>query len=286
MEEPEDRLDEDAVAAEAQALGAEERWDEARSMLLEALEDAPDSALLLCWAGIACQRLGEDGQAYEHFRQSLARSPVDPFVLATAGSGVAAFDDPDAEPALRAAAVMSPDLAYARAAYGAYLAREGLFAQAIEELGAARMLAPDDPDAALDLAIARLQAGEREAGIAGLEDVLSLRPDDSWTRGVLGLAQAAAGRGEEAAEILHEVSMERPEDVELLLAAALAAAAEGWDDEAHRALAAAEAAAEPMDADLLESTQEAVDGGAEEADALLRDELAPAVLRERLSQRA
>jgi tetratricopeptide (TPR) repeat protein len=273
-----------AMAAEAESLGAEGRWEEALSLLTEALEERED-ALLLCWAGIACQRLGEEGQAYELFRRALAMTPDDAFVLAAAGSGVSAFDDPDAEPALRAAALTAPDFAFARAAYGAYLAREGLYREAIDELEAAFRLAPADADVALDLAVARLRAGDAAQGIATLEEVLSLRNDDSWTRGLLGLAQAEAGQGEEAAEVLHQASLERPEDVELQLVAALAAAAQGWEDEAQRALASAEAAAEALDSDLIEEVQEAVDLGDEAAETLLRDGLAPSMLRERLAQR-
>jgi tetratricopeptide (TPR) repeat protein len=275
----------EGLVAEAQELGADGRWEEARTMLLEAIEERGEDPLLLCWSGIASQRLGEDGAAYELFRRTLAQNPDDPFVLAAAGSGVAGFDDPDAEPALRAAAVTAPDFAFARASYGAYLAREGLFAQAIEELEAAFRLAPDDADVGLDLAVARLQAGERDRGIASLEEVLGLRGDDSWTRALLGLAQAEAGQGEEAAEVLHQASMERPEDVEIQLVAALAAAAQGWLEEAERALASAEAAAESLDSDLIEEVQHAIDNGDEAAEALLRDELAPSVMRERLAQR-
>lgn len=274
------------LAAEAQQLGVEGRWEEARAMLLEALEERGEDPLLLCWAGIASQHLGEDGQAYELFRAALARNPEDPFILAAAGTGVAAFDDPDAEPALRAAAITHPQFPFARAAYGAYLAREGLFAEAIQELEAAYRLAPEDADVALDLGVARLSAGDLPGGIQSLEEVLGLRGDDSWARAVLGLAQAAAGSGEEAAEVLHQASMERPEDVEVQLAAALSAAAQGWDDEAQRALAAAEAVAEALDVDLIEEVQDAVDEGADAAEELLRDSVAPSVLRERLSQRA
>lgn len=275
----------EALAAEAQQLGTEGRWEEARSMLLEALEGDTQAPVLLCWAGIASQQLGEDGQAYELFRQALSQGSEDPFVLAAAGSGLAAFDDPDAEPALRAAAITAPDFAFARSAYGAYLAREGLFAEAIGELEAAHRLAPEDADVALDLAVARLRGGESARGIGTLEDVLSLRPDDSWTRALLGLAHAEAGEGEEAAEVLHQASMERPEDVEVQLVAALAAAALGWDGEAQRAIAAAEASAEQLDASLIDEVQEAMDEGAEEAEALLREHLAPSILRERLAQR-
>ena len=72
--------------------------------------------------------LGLDGMAYERFKRALALDPADPYVLATAGNGIAAFDDPDAERALRAAAVTAPQLPLARMMYGAYLSREGLMA--------------------------------------------------------------------------------------------------------------------------------------------------------------
>ncbi|NIU80224.1 MAG: hypothetical protein GWN71_43835, partial [Gammaproteobacteria bacterium] len=63
--------------------------------------------------------------AYERFKQALAQKPEDPHLLATAGAGLAAFDDPEAESALRTAAILAPDVAATRLAYGAYLSREG-----------------------------------------------------------------------------------------------------------------------------------------------------------------
>ena len=87
----------DALVAEAESLGAEERWDQAQTLLLEALPDHPRDALLLCWLGIASERLGEEGEAYDFFRRCLAEEPSDPFILAAAGSGVAMYDDPEAE---------------------------------------------------------------------------------------------------------------------------------------------------------------------------------------------
>ena len=38
-----------------------------------------------------------DGVAYEYFKRCLAENPEDPQLLALAGAGLAAFDDPDAE---------------------------------------------------------------------------------------------------------------------------------------------------------------------------------------------
>ncbi|HEX5726801.1 MAG TPA: tetratricopeptide repeat protein [Longimicrobiaceae bacterium] len=277
----------EALVSEAESLGAEERWDEARSLLLEALDDHPDDPRLLCWLGIAAQRLGEEGEAYEHFRRALAQEPADVFVLATAGSGVAAYDDPQAERALRLAALTAPDFPHARSAYGAYLAREGLFGEAAAELEAARDLAPDDGLIRAELAMAYLLGGRGDDGLTELEEALAQQPeDDGWLRAVYGLALLEARRTGEGAEELHRAAAARPEDVEVQLLSALASAAEGWEDEARRALAGAEAVAEAPDRELLLEAEEAVDAGPEAAAALLHGALAPSVLRDRLLQRA
>lgn len=275
----------EALAAEAQALGEEERWDEALSLLLVALEEQGDAPLLLCWAGIASQRLGNESEAYDFFRRTLATHPEDPFILAAAGSGVALFDDPDAEGALRMAALTAPDFPFARAAYGAYLAREGLLTEAIGELEAARGLAPEDADVQADLGMAYLLARRSDDGLATLEEALSLRSDDAWLRGVFGLALVEARRTEEGAEQLHRAAAERVEDVELQLLCALAAAGEGWSDEAWNALARAQDAADTSDHDLIQEVEDAIGDGDDTAGEL-RDDLGPSLLRERLLQRA
>jgi Flp pilus assembly protein TadD len=274
----------EAYAAEAESLGGDDRWDEAHSLMLNALEEHEDDPLLLTWLGIAAERTGSEGEAYEAYRRALAREPQDPFVLAAAGSGVAAFDDPDAEPALRLAALTAPDFPFARAAYGSYLAREGLFAEALAELRAARDLAPDDAGVRAELGVAALLAGQREEGLHELEEALS-QGDETWLRGLYSLALLESGRDEEGAEQLHNVSRDRPEDVELALLSALASAAQGWEDEAWNSIARAEAAAEPEDRDLLREVEEAVEGGVEGAESLLREHLGPSLLRERLHQR-
>lgn len=273
------------VIREAGSLGDQERWEEARDLLRTALEDAPEDPAVLCWLGISAQRLGLEGEAYEYFRRCLAQQPSDPFVLAAAGSGLAALDDPEAEGALRLAALTGPDLPFARTSYGAYLAREGLFAEAVAELEAARSLAPEDGTVRAELAVALLLAGRVGDGATELEEALGLAPDDAWLRGLYGLALLEAGRDEEAAEELHRASGEAPEDVEVQLLAALSAAEQGWEDEAWNALARAEAAAGPTDADLVREVEEAIEGGAEAAAEFLRGELAPTLLRERLLQR-
>ncbi|HEX7240942.1 MAG TPA: tetratricopeptide repeat protein [Longimicrobiaceae bacterium] len=269
----------------AASLGDEGRWDEARDLLLEHLEDHSGDALLLCALGVASRELGADGEAYEFFRRTLATQPEDPLVLATAGNGVALYDDPEAETALRLAALTAPDLPFARVSYGAYLAREGLFAEAIAELEAARGLAAEDAAVRAELAGAYLLAGRLEDGVAELEEALSVDPSDLWLRGLHGMALLAAGRAEEGAETLHRVATEVPEDVELQLLSALASAAEGWDDEAWNALARAEIGAGEADAVLIQEVEETIGAGPEEAREFLHAQLAPSVLRERLLQR-
>jgi predicted Zn-dependent protease len=276
----------EAIVAEAQALGEEERWDEAHSLLVGALEEQGDSALLLCWAGIASQRLGNDSEAYDFFRRTLAKQPEDPFILAAAGSGVAVFDDPDAEGALRMAALTAPTFPFARAAYGAYLAREGLFAEAVAELEAARGLAPEDADVQADLGMTYILAGRADDGLGALEEALALRSDDGWLRGVYGLALVEARRTEEGAEQLHRAAAERVEDVELQLLSALSSAGEGWSDEAWNALARAQAAADASDHELIQEVEDVLGEDDEDAVAVLRDDIGPSLLRERLLQRA
>ena len=272
------------LVSEAESLGADERWDEALELLLEALPENAESALLLCWLGIASERLGSEGEAYEYFRRCLAQQPTDPFILAAAGVGVSTFDDPEAEPALRLAALTAPDFPFARSAYGAYLAREGLFEQALVELRAARDLAPDDGAIRAELGVAMLLAGKTEPGIAEVEQALS-HADESWLRGLYALALLETGHTEEGAEQLYQVSRDRLDDLEIHLLSALASAAEGWEDEAWAAIARAEEAAEALDADLIAEVEEAVGDGPEAARDFLREQLGPTLLRDRLQQR-
>lgn len=274
------------IVGQAQSLAEDELWDQAHAMLIQALDEHGDDALLLCWTGLAAQRVGEEGEAYEMFRRALAMDPQDPFVLASAGSGLAALDDPEAERALRLAALTAPDFPFARSAYGAYLAHEGMFDEAITELRAARDLAPDDASVHAELGMALLLAGRSQEGLDALEEALSRTPGDAWLRGVFGLALVDAGRGEEGAEQLHQASQERDEDVEVQLIAALAMAAQGWEDPAWEALARAGQAADSSDRELISEVEDAVEAGVEAADEFLRHDLGPSLLRERLLQRA
>src|SRR5690606_35253376 len=166
-----------------------------------------------------------DGVAYEYFKRCVAAEPVDPKLLALAGAGLAAFDDPDAESTLRAAALTGPELALTRLQYGAYLAREGMFVEALEQLEAASRIEPDDPVVHGELGIAHALKGDLESAVTSMEHALALADDDSWTRLLLGLVLNELNRREESAEHLTRAAIERPQDAEAQILASLAAAA-------------------------------------------------------------
>ena len=270
--------------ATALELGEEGRWEEMAQLLTLTLRDAEDDPYVLCWLGVAERELGRDGIAHEYFRRCWESEPLDPQILAICGAGLAAYDDPDAEAALRAAALSGPDVPIARLQYGAYLARTGMYEQALEQLKAAQELDPDDPTIHGELGIAHEIKGDHVAAAAAMERAIELAPDDSWTRVLLGLIYVQAGEIEDAAEQLIQAAEERTDDAETQILAALAAAAAGWVDAAETSLARADYAAEGADAELIEEVREQIDDGAEASRTFLEEELAPFALRDRMMQ--
>lgn len=276
--------DVEALLRDAFQLGDEGRFEDMVQLLETALRDAEDDPYLLGWLGVAHRELGADGVAYEYFRRCIAEDPEDPQLLALAGAGLAAFDDPEAERVLRTAALTGPDLPDTRLQYGAYLAHEGMFEEAIEHLRAAVRLAPEDPTVHSELGVALALKSDFAGAADAMGEALSLAHDDSWTRVLLGLVELELDHIDTAAELLIEASNERPEDGEAQILAALAAAAAGWDDAAQDAFARAGYAAEPVDRELLDDVDDRITSGPTPARALLLDTVAPAALHDRLTQ--
>lgn len=268
----------------AMELGEEGRWDEMAQLLTTALRDAPDDPYVLCWLGVAEREQGHDGVAYDYFKRCWQEDPLDPNILAICGAGLAAFDDPDAEAALRAGALTGPDMPMARLQYGAYLARAGMFDQGLEHLNAAAQLDSEDPTIHGELGIAHALKGDYKSAAAAMETALEFAPDDSWTRVLLGLVYLQQAEIEDAAEQLIQAAAERTDDAEAQILAALAAAAAGWDDVAHNTLARAEFANEGGDAELVEDAREHIEESADAAREFLEAEIAPYALRDRMTQ--
>jgi Flp pilus assembly protein TadD len=264
------------------ALGEEGRWEEAADLLREHLPDHGEEPAVHCLLGVAETELGLEGVGYERFRTALALQPEDPLILAVAGSGIAAFDDPDAESALRAAAILGPDVAEARWRYGAYLSREGMLQDAVRELTAARDLAPDDPTVLMELGVARALGEEWDAAADAFGEAVRLGPEDGWPRVLLGLLELERGAPEEAAAELEAGARLLPDDVEAQLLAALACASVGREGLAFELLERGRIHAEAPDLLLASEVEDRLDEGADQAMDFLQRELASGALRARL----
>lgn len=275
-----------ALLQKALEHGEEGDWEGMVDILQEGLEEHEDDPFLLCWLGVGERELGMEGVAYDHFRKCLEQQPQDPYILATAGNAVAEFDDPDAEAALRTAAMTAPELPLARWMYGAYLAREGRTEKALEHLRAARELAPDDATIAFELGVALALDDDLEAASDRLADAVRLDYDDGWTRVVFGLVLLELDALEEAATELEAGARLRPDDVEAQLLASLALGAEGYDGRALEMLERARQRGEEAgDKELAVRIEDAIMESPEAAEGFLVSRLAPVALRERLMTR-
>lgn len=275
----------EAILAQAERLGEEGDYEGMAEHLRDALEDHPAEAAVLCFLGVAERELGLEGVAYERFRQALAQDPQDPFILVTAGNALAAFDDPDAEQALRAAAVLAPELPLARWLYGAFLAREGFVEEARRELDAAVALAPDHAGVAYESGVAWALAGNRDRALHEVARSLELDPSDGWARIVLGLLLIEDGRVDESLLELEGGAREREDDVEAQLLAALAYGAEGYEDEALEFLERGRIRAQGTDGLAADEVEEHLEAGPRSALRFLREAFSPSILRERLQAR-
>jgi Flp pilus assembly protein TadD len=278
-------VDRDELLERVLQHGDEGDWSAAADLLRDHLDEHDEEPAVHCWLGVAERELGLDGVAYERFRRALALDPQDPYVLATAGNGVAAFDDPEAERALRTAALTAPHLAITRLLYGAWLSREGFPDEARVELEAAREIDADDPQIAYELGAAFALGGDMDGAADRLADAVRLAPDDGWTRVVFGLTLLESDRMDEAVGELLSGARLREDDVQAQLAAALAAVATGRDGAGYEMLERARMRAEEADLALVLEVEDRLDGGPETAAAMLMDALAPDMLRERLSER-
>lgn len=275
----------DQLLERALTLFDELDWEGGAELLREYLEDFADDPAVHCWLGVAERELDMDGVAYERFKRALALEPTDPHVLATAGNGVAAFDDEAAEPALRTAALTAPEMPFTRLMYGAYLAREGYHEDALRELAAARALDEDDPQIAFELGVGHALADDFDAANDAFSDAVRLDPDDGWVRVVFGLSLLEADRADEATGELLAGARRRDDDVDAQLVAALAAGATGRDGLAYEMLERARLSAPDADLEPISAVEDRLDAGHEAAADFLSDELAPDMLRSRLRER-
>lgn len=277
--------DVEAVLERALGAGEEGDFEGMAEQLRDALEDHPEEPGVLCFLGIAERELGLTGVAYERFKACLRLHPADPYVLATAGNALAAFDDADAEPALRTAAMTAPELPLARWLYGAYLSREGMVEEALAELDAAVELAPEESAPWLERGVAHALAGDWSRAADDLDRAAALEGEEGWARVLTGLALLELERPEDAMADLVAGARERPEDIEAQLLAALAAAAVEEDALAWEMLERSRQVAGPGDLPEVAAVEERLEVGPGPSLLFLRGTLGPRALHDRLMER-
>lgn len=275
----------EAILASAVRTSDDGDWEAMIGLLTDGLEAHPDDPYLLCWLGLAEIEIGEDGAAYDRFKRVLASGPQDPVLLATAGNAVAAYDDPDAEGALRSAVLLAPDLPQARWMYGAYLSREGMTKEAMEQLDAAVELDPDDPLIQSERGVAQALGGDLAGASFSFARAAEIDPEDGWALILLGLSRIESGEIEESLSAVEEGARLRPEDFDAQLIAALALYGCGWEDRGWEMLERARLHADRQDAESVEEVESRLHEGPEEALQWLTEVLAPSSFRERLLQR-
>jgi Flp pilus assembly protein TadD len=257
---------------------------EALRLLLATEPDHPEHATLLCMIGALAAHLDAEGIAVDFFHRCLAQNPTDPGLLVTAGAGLAAAGDPEAEPALRMAALLAPALPAARMHYGALLVRSGLLEQGLNELTTARDLDPEDAVIRRELAVGFLLGSRPADALTELDAAVAAAQDDSDSRLLLGLTLLEEGDPARAAEELYPLGVTLAHDGQVQLLLALLFALQGWENEAWLALSRAEAVDEPLDPALVRDAEEAIEEGGEAIRSLLTEEIAASLLRERLSR--
>lgn len=274
------------LLAQALEFAEEGDWEAMAEHLRGALEEHADDPYVLCWLGMAERELGLGAVAHERFRRALAREPRDPVLLSTAGTALAHVDDPAAEAALRTAALLAPELPQARWQFGAWLSREGMLREALDELEAAARLEPEDPVILTEWGVALALDDQMETAAVVLSQAAAADPDDGWILLLLGLVRVALDEVADAVPVLDEGARARPDDLQAQCLAALAHAVEGDPERALEMLERARLhAPEGLDEILVLEVEERIETGGEAPRRMLRQSLGPVALRERLMVR-
>jgi len=170
------------------ALGAMERWDEARTAFLRARDaaaptDTASRARLGAMAGNAALAGGSAAQALQilDIAQADAKTAADTeltgsIALDRARAFVAASRPGDAEGALAQARTATPGNAQAWLLSATLSRRENKLAQAQTQIERAAQIAPEDPEIGLEAGVIAMLAGREDAARKSWQSVLAAAP--------------------------------------------------------------------------------------------------------------
>lgn len=178
--------------------------------------------------GDVLSEAGRPAEAAEAYARALADEPRWTWRAARAAA-LAASDAPEAVGEFRALAAERPDAAAVRRGLGRVLARAGRTDEALAEYREAVFLAPDDREAALDLADLLTAGGDALAAVELLQPLLRRHGDDPALHLRIGRAWIELREPDKARASLTRARGLDPDDA-LGAAAALAALEEGAAD--------------------------------------------------------
>lgn len=183
-------------------LAAANRVAEAVPLLERALELRPDFPQAHNNLGDDLNRLGRPREAVPHLRRALELQPEYPEAHYNLGAALMDLGQPaEGIAALEAALRLRPGYSAAARALGRALATQGPAARKSEALPLferAVALAPDDPEARLDLGFYLLTLGRADEALPQLHAAVDLQPDFADAHVILGRALVQAGRLGEA----------------------------------------------------------------------------------------
>jgi predicted O-linked N-acetylglucosamine transferase (SPINDLY family) len=171
-------IDVSAKLNAAQQLAASGRLDQARALLMRALQQHPGHPDLSNGMALILMAQGQPEQALYHAQRAAAARPDDPILLTNIGSclGMLRRND-EAEAPLRRAISLAPALASARQGLANILRVRGEYTAAAEQLEAALKARPDDPGLASLYAAVLTNLARVADSVAFARSFLSRRPD-------------------------------------------------------------------------------------------------------------
>lgn len=201
------------LAARAEQLENEGKWDEAAAAYRDILKIDPQSVAALNRLGAIEVRLGQFAAGTRYYKQALALNP-DEFVT-NLNLGIAYIKMQDfrgAVPPLERAVEAEPNNFQARELLAGALVGENDFVRAIPQLEKASELSPNDLGTLYLLERSYLETRQFGKALPVFERLQALDPDSPWVRILRGQAEDGLGNYQKAIKEFETARQQLPRD--------------------------------------------------------------------------
>jgi tetratricopeptide (TPR) repeat protein len=198
-----------------QVLTRQERYDEALTNYLKAIELNPNFAIVRYNLGGLYKKRGETNKAIEQYRKAIQIDPN--FVKAYNNLGVALIKEDKTDEAienLQQALQKDPNLASAHINLGLALSKQEKISDAVVHWNKALQISSNLPKAQFQLGAALVKQGRTEQGVHHLKRALQINPDFAEAHNNLGGQLLQEGRIDEALKHFNAALKSDPEIAE------------------------------------------------------------------------